>query len=167
MNPQTVPAPGEMPGLPPAELEEEGVHPDAQAAESVSTERAEHALEEQPGEKQDASWSTWDLGSSLAALRSSSEALQRRTLRMLHVRWFHASSFRMFSIMRAAGIPQKTLEMIAVIVDTCRVCRHWSRPGLNAVTSARLSLRFNEAIQIDLLFVSQQPLLHIIDEATR
>ena len=86
---------------------------------------------------------------------------------MLHVRWFHASAARMIALFKAGGIPTKTLERVQPIVDTCRVCRQWTKPGNRSMTSTRFSTEFNETVQVDLLWVLDTWLLHAIDEATR
>ena len=49
-------------------------------------------------------WSTFDIQSTLRALRGGSEADHRRLLRKLHVRWWHASTERLTSILRTAGV---------------------------------------------------------------
>ena len=43
----------------------------------------------------------------------------------------------------------------------------WHRPADKATTSTRVSTKFNEVVQIDLLFVEDLIILHMIDEATR
>ena len=43
----------------------------------------------------------------------------------------------------------------------------WHRPSERAVTTTRLSTKFNEVVQVDLLFVEDLILVHMIDEATR
>ena len=52
------------------------------------------------------------------------------------------------------------------VVDKCRSCRNWTRPGPKSIASSRLSTRFNEAVQ-DLLFHKRHTILHMIDECTR
>ena len=144
------------------------VEPEAANAEQEGEARASSAAAaEPPVPYQESDWSSWDLGTSLAALRSESEAMIRKTIRMLHVRWFHASSERMTAIFKAAGVSQKTIDMVQPIVDSCKVCRQWAKPGYKHSTSTRLSTRFNECIQVDLLYVCGRWLMHAIDEATR
>jgi len=53
-----------------------------------------------PGED----WSVWDLGRSMQLLRSQNEAVVRRTLRMLHLRWWYASAKRMHDILNSTGV---------------------------------------------------------------
>ena len=112
-------------------------------------------------------WNSFDLGRALRALRSSNVPTVVRQLRILHLRWWHAKSERMHSILEAAGLPKEVLDLIKGVIDTCKVCRLWQRPGRSAVTSSRLSTEFNSVLQVDLLFVGAIIICHICDEATR
>ena len=111
-------------------------------------------------------WSAWDLGRSLQLLRSQNPAVVRRTLRMLHIRWWHASAKRMYSILQSAGvqIPQST---ISEIVDTCRACRLWQRTPPNAAATLRHLDKFNQLVQHDLTFFDKKPIMHLICAFTR
>ena len=113
-------------------------------------------------------WSNWDLGRMLRSLRSTSETPQKiRTLRRLHQRWYHCTAARMRALLSAAGVDSTTLNMIPDVVDTCKACRQWRRPTARSVHSSRLTTRFNEAAQIDILFLEESMALVVIDEATR
>lgn len=126
-------------------------------------------------------WSTFDLGRSLQLLRSHNEGVVRRTLRMLHIRWWHVAAKRMSRILQAAGVPEKALRMIQDIVDTCRPCRMWKKPGPSNAATSRLVEGFNKVVQHDLMFVSPtpgkpfnqkddrraEPWQHMIDACTR
>lgn len=113
------------------------------------------------------SWSEFDLGSMLQELRSVREGVVRRCLRKLHLRWWHAPAKRMRELLQHAGASREVLPLIDEIVDTCRICRNWTRPGPKAVSSSRLSTKFNETVQVDLLFHKKHVILHMIDECTR
>ena len=43
----------------------------------------------------------------------------------------------------------------------------WNRPSSHAISSSRVSTKFNEVVQVDLLFVEDLIILHMIDEAIR
>ena len=62
-------------------------------------------------------WSSFDVQSCFRALRSSDQAGQRRLLRKLHLRWWHASADKMQRLLRAAGIPKETCDLVPDIVD--------------------------------------------------
>ena len=111
-------------------------------------------------------WSAWDLGRSLQLLRSQNPAVVRRTLRMLHLRWWHASAKRMHDILQSTGV-EIPVALIQEIVDTCRPCRTWARPGASAMSTSRNLTKFAEVVQHDLTFFEQKPIQHLICAVTR
>eukprot|EP00434_Breviolum_minutum_P026800 symbB.v1.2.023686.t2/scaffold2188.1/size86315/1 len=113
------------------------------------------------------SWSRYDLGFALQQLKSIREGVVRRMLRKLHIRWFHASSKRMMTLLEAAGVSKEVILLIPSIVDTCSVCRNWQRTGPKTVTSMRVPESFNQEVQIDLLFYKTFIILHAIDACIR
>ena len=112
-------------------------------------------------------WSSYDMGASLRALRSGTIPQKNRALRRLHLRWWHATPARMTSLLRAAGVPAVTLKLIASICDTCAVCRMWARPGHRSMVTTRFAEKFNESVEMDLLFVESHIILHLIDTHIR
>ena len=91
----------------------------------------------------------------------------RRTLRKLHVRWYHAPAKRMGTLLSAAGVNPEAIQLLPDIVSTCSICRAWSKPGSKSITSTRLPERFNQEVEMDLLFVGTCVILHMIDRYTR
>ena len=115
-------------------------------------------------------WSSFDVGSSLRGIKFSSEDGQRRILRKLHVRWWHISAHRMKAVLHKAGIPKATLDLIDGIVDTCRICRLWTRPIADTVASSRIVTGFNVEVEGDLVFYrydKMHTILHMVDRGTR
>ena len=112
-------------------------------------------------------WSSYDLGASLRALRSDSIPQQNRALRRLHLRWWHASAARMESLLKAAGVSANVIKQIAPTVESCAICRMWQRPGHRSMTTTRTVDKFGQSVQVDLLFVEEYIVLHMIDEAIR
>ena len=105
-------------------------------------------------------WSSFDLGRSLRLLRSDNAALITRSLRQLHLRWWHASYDKMRSILQNANVPKQALDLLRSVCDSCAICRQWVRPGNRSVPSASLATKFNEAVQADLLFITDKIVLH-------
>ena len=138
---------------------------DGEVDPPLISENAEEIGEDIPVPEPD--WTSWDLGRVLRALRSDVPGQKTRALRKLHTRWFHCSSTRMINMLRAAGVDKQTLDAIPGVVDTCKACRLWKRPTNKPVTGSRISTRFNECVQIDILFLADGIVLHAIDEATR
>ena len=112
-------------------------------------------------------WSKHDLGFALQQLRSIRIGIVRRTLRKLHIRWYHASSKKMQTLLQAAGVSPDVLCLVPSIVDTCDICRSWQRVGPRSVASTRLPEAFNKEVQMDLLFYKTHIILHCIDACTR
>ena len=111
--------------------------------------------------------SSFDLGAALRNLRSDNNNLIVQTLRKLHLRFWHASEEKLTTIIRGAGVDKKVLDLIPSVCNSCKVCRMWHRPANRATTSTRVSTKFNQVVQIDLLFVEDMIIIHLIDEATR
>ena len=112
-------------------------------------------------------WSRFDVGRAMQELRSSQPGVLRRALRRLHLRWFHAPTARMESLLQAAGIPADVVKLARQVVDTCSVCRTWSTPSPKTVTTSSLPTRFNQTLQMDLLFIKDKIVLHVLDVCTR
>merc|ERR1712155_262884 len=84
-------------------------------------------------------------------------------------------------LLEMIGCPDSTIQLVDDIVATCRVCRMWTRRAPDTKLATRLSVKFNQCIQVDLLFYEcaatpvggaiRQPtdhiILHIVDECTR
>ena len=107
---------------------------------------------------------------SLRELHVGTPAQKRRLVRKLHLRWWHCGATTLHRLLKAAGAPADVLDMVPEIVDTCRICRAWSRPT-NSIASSRLVTAFNEEVEGDIVFVKFQgnskSFLHLVDRATR
>ena len=77
----------------------------------------------------------------------------------------------MVGILERVGTPIQTLDMVWPLAKGCVICRMWEKPGPDSKTSVRLSSRFNEVVQLDRLFITengiQYVVLHVIDESIR
>ncbi|CAK0801133.1 unnamed protein product, partial [Prorocentrum cordatum] len=78
-----------------------------------------------------------------------------------------ARAARLRELLTKAGAPASTLALVKEICDTCRVCRLWARPGPKSMTISRLATGFNEMVQWDILYIGEQMVARMIDEATR
>ena len=119
------------------------------------------------GEAPQPDWTHFDIGNSVRALRTNNEAVIRRVLRKLHVRWWHASAQTLTRMLHRAGVPQKALDLVPSIVHSCTVCREWSRPGPTSASNSAIPDRFNEQVECDLIFISGHTILHMLDRCTR
>ena len=124
-------------------------------------------LEAQPEPDIKPEWSHHDLGTALRDLRSENPAVINRALQRLHIRWWHATTARMTSLLKTAGVSDGVIKQIPIIVSTCKICRLWTRPNNRAMVSTRLAEKFGEMVQCDLLFFEDAIILHLLDESIR
>ena len=100
-------------------------------------------------------------------LRQGTEAQRVRETKKLHLRWWHASATKMEELLRRVGVDEARLKFIKPIVDTCRECRAWLTPKPRTIPSMRVSIRFNQHVEIDLMFYKKEVILHLNDRGTR
>ena len=71
----------------------------------------------------------------------------------------------------AAGVPASVLELVRETVETCSVCRTWTRPGPDTVASGRIVIGFNVEVEGDMLFITlrgvKHTFLHLVDRGVR
>ena len=145
----------------------------AQADNSAAGERhhrtatAEMQVQTDADPTEEPTWSRFDLGRALRLLHMPSEGVVRRTVRMLHIRFWHCSAQRLRELMKLGGAPQRALDMVQAVTDSCRACRNWTRPGPRSITRTRLAQHFNEMVQWDILFLYDDAVSHCLDEAIR
>ena len=164
------PAPRSVPAVGP-DTDDEGADSDVKKSKSKPIKKIDaetQAMAPAPGGGDaPASWARYDLGSMLQELKSARQGVVRRALRRLHIRWWHCGAKRMQELLRAAGAPSEAVRLIPDIVDTCRICRAWQRPGNRSISTSRLTTSFNEVVLGDLLFYKDKVILHLMDETTR
>lgn len=110
-------------------------------------------------------WTSYDLRRALKLLHSTTDTVVRRTLRRLHIRFWHAASAKLLEILRVAGAPQQALKLVKEIFDTCRICRMWAQPTPKSLTTVRLAHDFNQVVRWDILFHWRLMISHLLDEA--
>src|SRR5579871_1486997 len=87
-------------------------------------------------------------------------------LRRLHRRFGHPSATRLHHILERSGrdADKKTIDHLTKFCDQCQ--RHGKAP-----TRFKFNLRedidFNHSIIVDIMYIDNQPILHVVDEATR
>ena len=112
-------------------------------------------------------WTNFDIGKVVRLFRTSREGAIRLSLRKLHTRWWHASEHTMRRFLERVGVNERVLEMIPEIVQTCKVCRAWQKPGPSNACNSELADKFNEQVECDLLFVNKSIIFHMLDRCTR
>ena len=99
--------------------------------------------------------------------RTNREGAIRLSLRKLHTRWWHASEHTMKRFLERVGVSQRVLDIIPEIVQTCRVCREWAKPGPSNSSNVEIADTFNLQVECDLIFIHKFIIFHMIDRCTR
>ena len=112
-------------------------------------------------------WTSFDVGRSLRMLRVGNSAQITRELRKLHLRWWHAPRVPMERVLSAAGLPPAIIARVADVVETCRECRIWRRPGPSPSTTVELATKQNVTVEADIIFYKDKMAWHMVDKADR
>ena len=70
-------------------------------------------------------------------------------------------------IFQQAGQPKEVTDLVDDIVETCNVCRTWSKPQPNSIATLSVSTKFNEQVEADLLFYKKHVILHLVCRCIR
>ena len=73
----------------------------------------------------------------------------------------------MLRTLRAAGISQRVLDMVPDIVNTCRECRLWQKPGRDTKATSDVAIKINDQVETDLMFYQRHIIWHGICRASR
>ncbi len=119
------------------------------------------------GPETPADWTSFDIGTSLRAIRVADKMGRGKILRKLHLRWWHATREQMRRLLWQAGLPKDILDMIPAIVDTCRVCRAWAKPQPDSQANVNLADGFNVQVEIDIMYYEDHLVCHMICRCTR
>ena len=65
-------------------------------------------------------------------------------------------------LLRQACMPDEVISLVDAIVDTCTVCRTWSKPLPTSVASVSMPTAFNDQVETDLMFYKKLIILHLI-----
>ena len=66
----------------------------------------------------------------------------------------------MTRILHAAGVPKEVIDLVPDIVETCRECRQWQKPGNDTIATVNVSTKFNEHVEMDLMFYRMYIMCH-------
>ncbi len=106
-------------------------------------------------------WKRGDIGYSLYT---------EAELKKLHKSFGHPSVSALVNVLKRARPNEMSSEVqktISDIVKTCLTCSvHASRPKRFKLTVGTDDLRFNHIVAIDITYISNKPILHVVDEAT-
>lgn len=89
-------------------------------------------------------------------------------LKRLHRRFGHPSANRLYDVLERSGhddIDRKALQRLTRFCEHCQ--KHGRSPGRFKFTLRDADIDFNHSIYVDIMYIDNRPVLHIIDEATR
>jgi hypothetical protein len=88
-------------------------------------------------------------------------------LSRLHRRFGHPSIERLHALLERAGhdVEKKAIEKLTKFCALCQ--KHGKSPGRFKFKLPDDSIDFNHSIYVDIMYIDNMPILHIIDEATR
>lgn len=101
----------------------------------------------------------------------TSSYFTKAQLSKLHRQFFHPSSSKLFNLIKRVSPNDATPETRAILEDLtkrrdpCQRIQH--APHRFRVTIGAENVRFNERIMMDIMYIGNAPILHIVDEATR
>jgi hypothetical protein len=92
--------------------------------------------------------------------------LTEAELRQLHRRFGHPSARRLERVLRRAGheVEHKAIERLTRFCHACQL--HGKSPGRFKFT-VHDDREFNASVYVDVMYIEGQPVLHVVDEATR
>ena len=171
-------------GLSPEERKEGGGPAAGEEADSGSTsadaggpkntrgpdlaQRVRRAYQDQGDSPENSSdWSNFDIGRVVRLFRTNRPGAIRLSLRKLHVRWWHSSEHTMRKFLDRVGVSKQVLDLIPEVVQTCRVCREWTKPGPNNACNVEIADKFNQQVEADLLFIDKHIVFHMMDRSIR
>jgi hypothetical protein len=87
-------------------------------------------------------------------------------LRQLHRRFGHPSANRLIRLLERSGhdVNRKVIDRLTRFCHSCQM--HGKSPGRFKFT-LRDNVDFNHSVYIDVMYIDNQPLLHVVDEGTR
>ena len=101
-------------------------------------------------------------------LQKDDDKANQSKISKLHKQFAHPNPDKLIDLIRNSGITDKKIEdTVKAISNNCDICARFKRPPLRPVVAMPLASEFNEVVAMDLKFINQIPILHMIDHATR
>lgn len=104
----------------------------------------------------------------LLSINSNNDQERKRALLKLHLQFGHAIDSQLIQILKDAGYSDETLfDAVKKVSANCNICQVSKRQKSRPVVGFALGRELNDAVSMDLKFISGKVVLHIIDNATR
>ena len=94
--------------------------------------------------------------------------LTETELRQLHRRFGHPSAERLVRLLERAGHDDdQHRKVISRIIKYCSLCQRFGRSPGRFKFTVRDDIAFNHTVVVDVMYIDNLPILHVVDEATR
>ena len=94
----------------------------------------------------------------------------RQQLQKVHRKFAHASAESLFKLLKTADkdkLTPETYQTLQEITRRCDTCQRIANTPLRfRISLGSENLRFNETVFIDVMYIENRPVLHIVDSAT-
>ena len=94
----------------------------------------------------------------------------RKELQKMHLHLFHRSAQKLYNLVKRASpqdVTPDTRKMLEYIGKSCDICAEFAVKGLRfKVAMPEEELAFNQTLAMDLMYLDNLPILHIVDVAT-
>lgn len=88
-------------------------------------------------------------------------------LRRLHRRFGHPAAHYLQRLLERSGHDDVNYEEIRKLTRFCKQCQKFGKSPGRFEFKLRDEINFNHAILIDIMYIDNNPILHIVDESTR
>jgi hypothetical protein len=93
----------------------------------------------------------------------------RSQIRSMHRHYLHPSTTKLYEILKRANpnISSDTRDLIEEITKACSSCSEYSSRPLHFSVRSPDDVVFNQELLIDVMYIENRPVLHIVDRGTR
>lgn len=101
-------------------------------------------------------------------LQDNDDGANERKILKLHKQFAHPSAERLKQLIRNSGVVDAGISKIVDSVShACDICKRFRKPPPRPAVGFPLATDFNETVAMDIKFINGEPVLHLIDHATR
>ena len=88
-------------------------------------------------------------------------------LRQLHRRFGHPSSERLYQLLHRAGHEDVQRTALKKLTKFCTFCQKYGKSPGRFKFNLRDNVEFNYSIIVNIMYIDNSPILHVVDESTR
>ena len=97
-----------------------------------------------------------------------SVTVNKKKILKLHKQFAHPAPERLKKLIRNSGVDDDNImKLVDNISDSCDICKRFRKPPSRPVVGFPLASEFNQTVAMDIKYINSQPVLHMIDHASR